>query len=85
MRRPRVSWMTQADDRLLETLEDTGLILSPRVLAVNTDYSRHYVSERLALLLDADLVEKFDDGLYRITEQGQAYLAGDLDAEELED
>jgi len=75
--------MTQADDRLLETLEESGLILSPRILSVNTDYSRHYVSERLAKLLDADLVEREGDGLYRITERGREYLAGDLESDVL--
>ncbi|MFC7047310.1 MarR family transcriptional regulator [Halobacteriaceae archaeon GCM10025711] len=76
--------MTQADDRILETLKDTGLILSPRILSVNTDYSRHYVSERLAELTDAGLIERVDEGLYRITELGEQYLAGELDANELE-
>ncbi|MFB6185513.1 MAG: MarR family transcriptional regulator [Halobacteriaceae archaeon] len=75
--------MTQADDRLLETLEESGLILSPRILSVNTDYSRHYVSERLAKLLNAKLVEKKGDGLYQITKFGQEYLSGDLDVEDL--
>jgi Mn-dependent DtxR family transcriptional regulator len=77
--------MTQADDRLLESLEGSNLVLSPRILAVNTDYSRHYVSERLAILLDAELVEKEDEGLYRITERGRAYLSGEIDADYLED
>lgn len=76
--------MTQADDRILETLEDGGLILSPRVLAANIDYSRHYVSSRLAELRDAEFVERVDDGLYRITDRGRSYLTGDLDAEDLE-
>jgi len=76
--------MTQADDRLLETLEESGLILSPRILAENTDYSRHYVSERLAILLEGSLVQKEDEGLYQITERGRQYLAGDLDAEYLQ-
>ena len=62
--------MTQADDRLLETLEESGLILSPRILAANTSYSRHYVSEPLAKLLNAGLVEKVDEGIYQITEKG---------------
>ena len=84
MRRPRVSWMTQTDDRLLETLEDSGLVLSPRVLAFNTDYSRHHVSRRLAELTEAGLVEKVEEGLYRITERGRGYLVGDLDGSELE-
>lgn len=76
--------MTQADDRILETLEESGLILSPRILSVNTDYSRHYVSSRLAELHEAGLIEKVDEGLYGITDRGRAYLAGELDAEELE-
>jgi predicted transcriptional regulator len=76
--------MTQADDRILETLEESGLTLSPQVLAVNTNYSRHYVSERLAILLDADLVEKVDDGLYQITQKGSDYLSGSLDVDDLQ-
>jgi len=75
--------MTQADDRLLETLEESGLILSPRILAVNTDYSRHYVSERLAKMLDAKLVERVDNGLYRITEKGRNYLSGNLEPQDI--
>ena len=84
MRRPRVSWMTQADDRILETLADSGLTLSPRVLAANTDYSRHYISARLGELRDADLVDRVDEGLYVISDRGLAYLEGELDAEALE-
>lgn len=76
--------MTQADDRILETLVDSGLVLSPRVLAVNTDYSRHYLSTRLGKLHEAELVDRVDEGLYEITGQGQAYLVGTLDAEDLE-
>ena len=84
MRRPRVSWMTHADDLILETLEDSGLMLSPRILAVNNDYSRQHVSRRLAELCEAGLVEKVDDGLYEITDQGRAYLSGDIATEKLD-
>jgi len=76
--------MTQADSRILETLEDSGLVLSPRILAVNTDYSRHYVSRRLSKLHEAELIEKVDDGLYQITQKGLDYLAGDLEADDLQ-
>lgn len=84
MRRPRVSWMTQADGRILETLAESDLVLSPRILAVNTDYSRHYVSRRLGKLRDAGLVEKIDEGLYQITQKGQDYLAGDIGADDIQ-
>lgn len=75
--------MTKADGHLLETLSESELQLSPRILAVNADYSRHYVSRRLSKLREAELVEKVDDGLYRITEKGTAYLDGELDADDL--
>ena len=77
--------MTQADDRILETLEDSGLMLSPRILAVNNDYTRQHVSRRLSKLVNAGLVERVDEGLYRITDRGNAYLLGNLDTSELED
>lgn len=76
--------MTRADDRILETLDESGLILSPHVLAVNTDYTRQHITNRLSELVDAGLIDKVDTGLYRVTEQGTAYLAGELDAEDLE-
>ena len=77
--------MTSADDRILETLDEAGLILSPHVLAVNTDYTRQHITNRLSELLDAGLVEKYDTGLYQITERGQEYLTGKIDPNALED
>ncbi|MFP8952404.1 MarR family transcriptional regulator [Natrialbaceae archaeon A-arb3/5] len=76
--------MTQADDRLLETLDESGLILSPRVLSANTDYSRHYISTRLGKLTDADLVERIDEGLYQISDLGESYLRGEIEGDQLE-
>nr|WP_311170636.1 winged helix-turn-helix domain-containing protein [Halobellus sp. ZY16] len=76
--------MNQTDDRVLELLEESGLILSPAVIAKNLDYSRNWVSRRLGKIVDADLVEQIDDGYYRITDRGRAYLAGELDADDLE-
>lgn len=76
--------MTQGDDRILETLESSGLVLSPRVLAENTDYTRNYINKRLKKLRENDLVDRVDDGLYSITDRGRAYLAGELDADDLE-
>ena len=85
MRRPRVDWMTQADDRILEVIEDSGLVLTPAVLAANIDYSRNYISDRCRLLNEAGLLAKEDEGLYYITEKGRAYLMGEIDGDELED
>lgn len=77
--------MNQTDNRILELLDESGLILPPAVIAINLEYSRNWVSRRILILADADLVEQVDGGYYRITEKGQDYLAGDLDRSELED
>jgi len=82
--RPRVSWMNQTDDRILELLAESGLILSPAVMAKNLEYSRNWISRRTGKLVENGLVEQVDDGYYRITDHGRAYLAGELAAEELE-
>lgn len=76
--------MTQADDRILETLASSELILSPAVLAINTDYTRNYVNKRMKKLRESGLVERVDEGYYRITQRGISYLEGELDASDLE-
>lgn len=82
--RPRVDWMNQTDDRILELLDESDLILTPAVIAKNLEYTRNWVSRRIGKLGDADLVEPIDSGYYRITERGRAYLTGDLTADDLE-
>ena len=82
--RPRVSWMNQTDDRILDLLDESGLLLSPAVIAVNLDYSRNWVSKRLARLLEAGLVKRSESSYYEITDLGQQYLSGKVEAEVLE-
>ncbi len=77
--------MTQGDDRILETLESSGLVLSPSVIAYNTDYTRNYINKRMRKLLNKGLFERHTEGLYSITDKGRAYLKGEIDASELED
>ncbi len=74
------------DDRILEILEESGLILSPAIISANLDLTRQHVSSRLSELQEHGLVESAETGRghYRITDRGRAYLAGDLDADELE-
>ncbi|MDZ5810073.1 winged helix-turn-helix domain-containing protein [Halorubrum sp. AD140] len=82
--RPRVEWMNQTDDRVLELLAESDLILTPAVIAKNLEYTRNWVSRRIGKLDDAGLVEQVDSGYYRISDRGRAYLGGELDAENLE-
>ena len=77
-------WMQlPTDERILEVLS-LGLVLSPKVIAKNIGKSRVQVSKRLPVLVDYGLVTRVERGYYEITELGEAYLEGELDASELE-
>lgn len=85
--------MNKSDDAILEFLADTGLALPPRAIEYNfqtrydIDVSYSTINRRLRKLTAADLVSKEYEagGFYSITELGERYLAGDLDAGALED
>lgn len=76
--------MTPMDDRILELLQSVGIVLSPSIIAFNLDVSREGVTRRLQELTRHGLVSRVERGKYEITEDGSEYLAGDLDASELE-
>lgn len=81
--------MTAADDRILEFLLNEGnqpIVATPAVVEMNVDYQRTHVNNRLRKLRDAGLVEYYDEerAAYQITDLGRAYLAGEIDADELE-
>jgi len=82
--RPRVDWMTQADERVLEFLHEKDIVASPSVIAANIDYTGEYISRRCQQLEDAELIQRVDATNYCITDIGEQYLAGELDAEDLE-
>jgi hypothetical protein len=78
-------WMTIADDRVLEFLHKEG----PRTPTRITDdervrFSRQYINARCQKLTSYGLLETLGNGVYRITEAGEAYLNGELDAASLE-
>ena len=89
MRRSRADWMTLADDVIVEwMLNPPGepIKANPAIVGVNVDYGGSYVRQRMVKLRQAGLLEYYDEdrGIYQITDRGRAYLAGDLDAEDLE-
>lgn len=75
-----------ADDYILELLRHAGIAADPNTIGFNVDYDRRYVSERCWKLAEEGLLERMDEGkaMYRIAEKGRKYLAGELDADELE-
>jgi DNA-binding transcriptional ArsR family regulator len=58
-------WATPSDEQILSVL-CSGLILSPTVIAENTDIHRCTVSNRLGALRASGLVEKLNRGIYRL-------------------
>lgn len=90
MGRPRVDWMTRADDTILEFLLNDGnkpLNASPTFVEANIDYKISHIRNRMRKLHEAGLVDYYDEdrGLYRITDLGRDYLSGELNADDLED
>lgn len=78
-------WMVLLDDRILEFLQEEGPKIPSKI--ANDDrihYGDQYVGDRCRKLSEYGLLENIGNGVYVITEQGKQYLAGDLDASELE-
>ncbi len=86
--REPADWMARADDRILEVIRDEGnmtpLALSREGEVERLDIGRKYAGIRCRELARYGLLERVDRGLYRITEEGQAYLDEELDAGVLE-
>lgn len=89
---PRLAeWMTPSDRDILDLLANAGgereLVLTPRLIAENSNWARDTVREHVVILRNEGLLEYHDEsaGIYRLSNRGRAYLAGELDVEELED
>lgn len=97
--RPRVPWMNELDDIILEFLGELGepgdepVILSPTQTWYNvavqrslTDKTANTVSRRMVNLAEHGLLDRVEDekAYYAITEKGRAYLAGELSADDLQ-
>lgn len=75
--------MTAVDDRILEYLSEheSG---SPTKMKREGPirYSRQQVHRRCKILAEKDLINHLGNGVYMITEDGEAYLKGRLDTED---
>ncbi|MFB6201894.1 MAG: ArsR family transcriptional regulator [Halorhabdus sp.] len=83
------SWMTPVDRDILLLLHNgdrAELVLTPSVVAANTDWKRQTVREHLLSLADRGLVEYHDErrALYRLSERGRSYVTGRLSPDALE-
>ena len=84
MRKP-ISWMTRADDYILNFMEEHDIILSPVIIAINLDLTRQYVSQRCKKLSRADLIDEVENSKYQLNDRGRVYLDGELSSDELPD
>lgn len=75
--------MRPVDERILETMRDEGNV-TPRALADFDVTSQSHASDRLSELARYGLVERISRGLYRLTDDGEAFLDEELDAADLD-
>ena len=89
--RPRLAeWMTPVGRDVLERLQNEGnreLVLTPRLIAANTDWERDTIRRHVLTLSEHGLIEYYDEaaGIYQLSDRGRAYLQGEIDVEELEE
>lgn len=72
--RNQADWMVPMDEEILELFQSAHLVLTPTIIAYNTQHSRESVSRRLSELTENGLVERVDHGKYRMTGLGEQYL-----------
>jgi predicted transcriptional regulator len=77
--------MTLVDDRVLEYIREHGSG-SPTEMKREGPirYSRQYVDRRCRELAKRGLLQHLGNGVYVITDEGEAYLDGNLDTQGLE-
>ena len=78
-------WMTIADERILEHLREKETDTPKRMSdSGRVRFSRQYIGERCRKLASYGLLKHLGNGVYRITQEGELYLEGELDADKLE-
>lgn len=82
MRKP-ADWMTPADDRILKLIRDEGN-LTPGAIEALDGPASETATRRAKKLVSYGLLEQVHRGLYRLTDDGRAYLDEELDAATLE-
>jgi len=81
----RVDWMSPIDYSILEFFENHDIIIAPSSLSSNIDYGASYTADRCSVLHQAGLLEKHHGPKYELTDHGRAFLAGEIDASDLDE
>lgn len=76
--------MAQPDDRILEFLREEGPSTPKKMFDDGrVRFSRPYINVRCKELAEYGLLNHLGNGVYVITEQGEQYLKGELDTQDL--
>lgn len=78
--------MTIWDDRILEIASNKDSVRAPEL--EESGYfpiSRSQISRRMRTLRDHGMLKDLGGGVYMITELGESYLDGDVNAEDIEE
>lgn len=81
--RQRGEWMVPSDDQILELVAKYGN-LTPHAVEDLGGPTQDHAGKRCRELVRYGLLERISRGLYGLTDEGAAYLRGDLDADALE-
>ena len=77
-------WATPADTYILDFLSQCEGKLKVSSIALNVPYKQQWVGKRCRELSQRGLLNRISEGAYEITDLGEQYLSGELDAVELE-
>lgn len=87
--RKHAEWMSSTDERILEFLAENGnyqpSAMRDRLeeLGGDLDYHSNWINKRCRKLESYGLLANVGGGVYSITDEGRAFLEGDLDASTL--
>lgn len=84
MSRHRATWTCPVDEQLIERLRDEGGLTPYTCDEVFDIATANYPSNRLSKFAEYGLVERLGRGLYQLTDDGQAFLDGELDPSTLD-
>lgn len=76
-------WMSLVDDRVLEYIREHGSGSPTKMKNEGPiHYSRQYVDQRCKKIADEGLLRHLGNGVYVLTDDGEAYLDGTLDTQD---
>jgi predicted transcriptional regulator len=88
--RKSADWMAHVDERILEFLSEYGNHQPSQIatrleeIGAGMEYHPNYVGRRCRTLTDYGLLRNIGNGVYQITDEGEQYLAGELDTSGLQ-